>query len=292
MVTGTQALTVAKIPWLGERAAADVSLVGGKVAQLSCLCARHPVPPGFCLTTTALSAWPDDECPGELRARIERAHARLCEQLGQLADPWLAVRSSGIDEDGCEASFAGQFETVLGVRGLDALLAAVAHCRASARSDRVRAYRQGRGMERPAPLAVLIQALIPADVSLVAFSINPVTQERAEVVVNASWGLGESIVGGTTTPDTYVIRDSQVVCRTGAKERMTVLGPAGVREVPVPRLLRGRPSLSDAQALEVAALARRLETEQGWPVDLEGAFWEDRLYLLQCRPVTTIQAAC
>jgi len=133
--------------------------------------------------------------------------------------------------------------------------------------------------------------LIPADVSAVVFSANPVTGSQDEVVINASWGLGESIVSGTVTPDTYVMRkaDLTVVNRQIAEKRhMTVPTPGGTREVEVPRFLRTQPTLDDHQATEIAWLAVALETKLGWAVDIECAYHAGRLYLLQCRPITTL----
>lgn len=272
-----------RLVWLDDPCAADAALVGGKAHRLHLLAGPHLVPPGFCVTAT---------CEDPEPAALADAYRLLGELLGE-KDPLVAVRSSGVDEDGVSSSFAGQFETVLGARGLDEVMDAIGRCRASARSGRALEYRRQQRLAGGAPLAVLVQALVPADISVVAFSANPVTGARDEVVVNASWGLGESIVGGSTTPDTFVVRRSplSIVSRTvGAKERMTVLGPGGTREVAVPRLLRERLALSDAQATEVAALAEALEAEAGFPVDLEGAYQGGSLYLLQCRPITTLAA--
>ena len=120
-----------------------------------------------------------------------------------------------------------------------------------------------------------------------------------EVVINASWGLGESVVGGSVTPDTYVVSvgsrpadttPAWTVLQRGLadKRRMTVAVAGGTREVDIPRLLWSRPSLVDAQIVEMARLARDLEATMGWPVDLEVAYRGDLLYLLQCRPITTL----
>jgi len=126
----------------------------------------------------------------------------------------------------------------------------------------------------------------------VVFSANPVTGNRDEVMINASWGLGESIVGGTVTPDTFVVRKSDlaVINRTIAdKGCMTVSVPGGTREVDVPRFLRQQAALADEQAVEMAQLALSLETTMGYPVDIECAYASGELYLLQCRPITTLK---
>ncbi len=125
------------------------------------------------------------------------------------------------------------------------------------------------------------------------FSVNPVNGRRDEIVINASYGLGESIVGGTTTPDTFVVRknDLEILSRTiGRKQLMTVPVPGGTRELETPALLRGVASVTDAQIAELAGLARRLEQTTGVPVDIECAVHGDAVHLLQCRPITTLRA--
>ena len=111
-------------------------------------------------------------------------------------------------------------------------------------------------------------------------------------MINASWGLGESIVGGTVTPDTFIVRKSDLVItsRTVAdKQRMTVCVPGGTCEVDVPRFLRTQVALNDEQAIEMAQLARTLDATMHCPVDIECAYAGGKLYLLQCRPITTLK---
>jgi phosphoenolpyruvate synthase/pyruvate phosphate dikinase len=267
------------ILWLEDPAAADARQVGGKAAALARLAGRLPVPPGFVVVGEAG------------RAAVERAYDELGDRAG-IDEPLVAVRSSAADEDGLQASFAGQHETILGVRGIDELLVAIAACHASAHTARALQYRRANGLAAPrAPLPVLVQLLIPADAAAVVFSVNPVAPGRGEVLVNAALGLGESIVGGTVTPDEWVLdRPSlQVARRTIAdKRRMTVRAPGGSREIDVPFPLRRLPSITDAQAHDAAALALRLEREVGLPVDLELAWAGHDLHLLQCRPITTL----
>ena len=140
-------------------------------------------------------------------------------------------------------------------------------------------------------LAVLVQQLVPSDVSAVMFTANPVSGNRDEIVINASWGLGESVVGGTVTPDTIVVRKSDLAilsCQVAEKRRMTVSIPGGTREVEVPKFLRAKAALEDMQILEMAHLGLSLEARHQWPVDVECAYHEQDLYLLQCRPITTL----
>jgi phosphoenolpyruvate synthase/pyruvate phosphate dikinase len=204
----------------------------------------------------------------------------------------VAVRSSAVDEDGDMASYAGQHETSLNIVGVGAVADAVVHCMRSARSPRARAYRRAQGRAGDdVRVAVLMQQLVVADSSAVLFSAHPVTGSRDEIVINASWGLGESIVGGTVTPDTYVVRKADLAMaarRIADKRRMTVAIPGDAREVDVPRVLHRQPALTEEQAVEIAHLGLALEATLGWPVDVECAYQAGRLYLLQCRPTTTL----
>jgi len=159
----------------------------------------------------------------------------------------------------------------------------------------VLAYRRARGLHLEGQgLAVLVQALIVADVAAIVFSADPRTGRRDQVVINATWGLGESLVAGTATPHGYVVArvphlaivDRQV----GDPGRMTVAGPSGTYEVRVPPHLRALPALTDAQIAELARLACQLEAALGYPVDLECAYRDGQLALLQCRPITTLGA--
>ena len=275
-----------ELVWLGDVAAHDPLLTGGKAAALSRLAAGFRVPPGFVLTTEAFERSP------ELTAAIlEAAYTRLGQIVGAEA-PRVAVRSSAVDEDGAATSFAGQHETYLNLVGVEQVVGAVVRCWESARSERALGYRVHHGLATSEPtLAVLVQQLVPADVSAVVFSANPLTGARDEVVINASWGLGESIVGGTTTPDTIVVRrsDLAVVRHTvGEKRRMTVSVPGGTREVEVSALLRNRLAVSDEQIAAMARLAIALEETAGHPVDVECAIAGGELFLLQSRPITTL----
>lgn len=275
------------IRWLGQAACCDPAQVGGKAANLSQLALRYPVPTGFCLAVDTL----DPHAHQNYHDALLHAYAVLAHQVGQ-PDLSVAVRSSGVDEDGKAASFAGQYETFLNVRGDGALLAAVEKCLHSAFAPRALEYRLQNGLNSAdIRLAVLVQQLVPADVSAVIFSANPINGRRDETVITASWGLGESVVGGTVTPDTYIVRSVPEVAITvqiNDKARMTVPTPTGTHEVPVPRLLRKERTLTDAQLLEMAELASTLEQEMGYAVDLECAWHRGKLYLLQCRPITTL----
>jgi len=279
------------IVWLGQPAA--VATIGAKSAHLSRLAHHYPVPHGFALPVTAFTQWVADgmsaHLPSAWQATVATAYQQLAVQTAT-ADLPVAVRSSAVDEDGQHASFAGQYESYLNVRGGTALEAAIIACWQSAFGERVQRYRQqGAAAPTAQPLAVLVQQMVPADLALVAFSRHPVTQQP-EVVINATWGLGQSIVDGSTTPDTYVVRrsDGAVVAQTiGAKTSMTILQAAGVKQMPTPRPMRSQAVLNATQIQEVMRLTLQLEADMGWPVDIEAAYHYQKLHLLQCRPITT-----
>jgi phosphohistidine swiveling domain-containing protein len=233
--------------WLEDAAATSARRAGGKAAALAALVDRLPIPPGFVVVGAVDPI------------AVALAYAELGDRVGS-DEALVAVRSSATDEDGRLASFAGQYETILGVRGIDELLDAIARCRASAHSDRALQYRRVNGLDTPAaPLPVLVQLLVPADAAAVVFSVNPLSPRSDEVLVNAAFGLGESIVGGTVTPDEFALARASlhVARRTLAdKRRMTVRAPGGSREVDVPAPLRRLPSISDEQARAGAPGAR------------------------------------
>lgn len=225
---------------------ADRRVVGAKAANLGDLSrAGFPVPDGFVVTSQS-----DED---------------VLKAAASLGDVPLAVRSSAIAEDLAEASFAGQYETVLDVRGPDRLLAAIDRVRSSARSARVRDYLTARtdAETEGEEIAVLVQRMLAPEAAGVAFTANPVTGERGEVVITAARGLGERVVSGEALGDDWVVRDGAPVCRRSVER-----------------------AIDPDQALDVARLARRVEAQFGVPQDIEWAIEERRVYLLQARPMT------
>lgn len=278
--------------WLGDAIGHNVQLTGGKSAQLSRLASEFRVPPGFTLTVEAYRrATEGDQLSPHTRSALAGAYHLLAEKVG-VKEPCVAVRSSAIDEDGRLASFAGQHDTFLNIRSLGAVADAVERCWKSTRTETALAYRRQHSLPVDrTDLAVLVQHLVVADVSAVLFSANPINGNQNEMVITASWGLGESIVGGTVTPDSWIVRkeDLQIVDQQlGAKTHMTVSVTEGTREVPVPGMMRRQFSLSEERVRELAEMGRTLEEHMGWPVDLECAFVDGELFLLQCRPITVL----
>lgn len=279
--------------WLGEDGCDDTAVVGGKAAHLSRLMRHFRVPDGFCLSLAEgeLGRPEEDGLTPALRELVTAAYERLGERVGR-SDPPVAVRSSALDEDSAGASFAGQHETYLNVTGAEAVAEAVARCWASARTERALEYRRSHGLEAPSgPIPVLVQSLVLADASGVVFSVDPVSGDHDHVVINASWGLGESVVAGSVNPDTFRLRRADLSLegrQIASKERMTVAVPGGTEEVGVPWPLRGQPAIDDGQATEMARVALRLEDHFGWPVDMECCWAGGELYTLQCRAVTAL----
>ena len=277
------------IMWLGEEACHLDELVGGKAAALSRFAAKHAVPAGFAVPALSPDA---PSIAVDVADAIVAAYHALAHRRAKPEVP-VAVRSSALDEDSGDASFAGQHDTYLNIRGCNSVVDAVHRCAQSAASREAMAYRAERGISmHDVRIAVLVQELVHSEVAGVAFSANPITGGRDEVMINSSWGLGESIVGGSVTPDMFVVakQRAEVTSRDIAqKDRMTVLLESGTSEVPVPAELQSISSLSDEQALQIARLATSLEDGAGYPVDIEFAIAEGTLYLLQCRPITTLR---
>ncbi len=275
-----------EVLWLGDPRAGDPALAGGKAASLSRLAARHAVPPGFVVSL------PVATLDRRARTAVTSAYRALAQRVGEAA-PAVAVRSSAVDEDGAHASFAGQHDTFLNVAGPEQVWWAVARCVSSFGGDRALAYRRRTGLpDAPVRAAVLVQLLVRADAAGVVFSANPVTGARDEAVVNAAWGLGESVVSGTVTPDAIVVGHADGAIRSHAvaeKRAMTVAVTGGTREVPVPGCMAREPAVDPAQARAAARLALALERETGAPVDVEVAWAGTALFLLQCRPITTLR---
>jgi phosphoenolpyruvate synthase/pyruvate phosphate dikinase len=272
----------------------NVDMFGGKAASLAKLGSAGRIPPGFSLSVEEFGKWADNgsnEMPADVAAEIIQAYAAL-ERLCSVIDVPVAVRSSAVDEDGIGESFAGLHDTFLNVIGAEAVVEAVIKCWRSLGNEQATEYRKNNGLEiDSAAMGVVVQQLVFADVSAVAFSANPINGSRDEVVINANYGLGEAVVSGLTTPDTIIIDRnnlSKQAVSIGAKESMTVRTENGTEEKPVPRIMQGMAVLTEEQATEIAELVVNLENHNGWPVDVELAIQDSQLYLLQCRPITTL----
>ncbi|UVY84622.1 PEP-utilizing enzyme [Brachybacterium sp. NBEC-018] len=298
----------------------DIAEVGGKAAHLGeLLTLGAPVPPGSVLTTGAYrrALTPIEPALLDLAARVDPEDMDGAEELSrritdlvqgvdipadlrsailaardELGETALAVRSSATAEDLEDASFAGQQETFLGVRGEEELLRAVRGCWASLWSARALVYRARRGID-PAEvsLAVVLQAMVEAEAAGVLFTANPATGRRQETVVSAAWGLGEAVVSGLVDTDQVVVDTAaqRVLSRTTAdKQVMVVPAEGGTATVPVPAARRRLPVLSDEQALDLAAWGSRIERAAGTPQDVEWVLTPDGLVLTQARSIVAL----
>jgi phosphohistidine swiveling domain-containing protein len=312
---------------LGDLGRDDVAEAGGKAANLGELVsAGVPVPPGFVVTTAAylayvaandlqdrvIAAVPAADAETEAYEAAARQIAGLFaagavpdELAAEIADgyralsggsgPAVAVRSSATAEDLEGASFAGQQDTYLNIRGVDAVLDAVRRCWASLWTARAMAYRARQGID-PAEvsLAVVVQELVDAAAAGVMFTADPSTGRRDTVLISAAWGLGEAVVGGlvntdqlTLTGDGLTVTDRQ----TADKAVQTVRTEDGTTEVEVPQDRRRAPVLDDSAAHDLAALGRRIAQHFGAPQDIEWArSTTGELLVVQSRPITALPA--
>jgi pyruvate,water dikinase len=224
------------------------------------------------------------EIPSVMAADILRAYQRL-------GSPPVAVRSSATAEDLPEASFAGQQETFLNVAGAEQLLDAVRNCWASLWTARALTYRAQRQIRSDKiSIAVVVQELIDAEASGIAFTADPVTGDDTMVEINAAWGLGEAVVGGQVTPDTITVeRASRRIMRTviNTKTVMTQITDGSVGGKPVPRNRQNAPVLTESQTLQLVDLAIMVEDLSKDPVDIEWCRKGDQLFVLQARPITS-----
>ncbi len=306
---------------------ADLARTGGKGASLSRLIrAGLPVPGGFHITTSAYEAFVERNglaqqieaalhavdhtdpvsaesasksirnvfgraaIPAALASEIVEAYASLPGK-----DPAVAVRSSASTEDLPGASFAGQQETYLNVSGASKVLDAVKKCWGSLWTARAITYRAEQDID-PAnvQMAVVVQLLVPAEVAGILFTVNPLNGNQDELVINASWGLGEAVVSGMVTPDTIVAaKDSgRVISRdTADKEVMTVRLNHATELRAVPENLRSVPVLDEEGIAELVDLGVRIEALYGMPMDIEWALCDSAFSIVQARPITAVPAS-
>ncbi|WP_329059065.1 phosphoenolpyruvate synthase [Streptomyces sp. NBC_01453] len=301
----------------------QVAVVGGKGAHLGGLSRIEGirVPDGFCVTTDAFRRIiaeapsiddqldelsrlnPDDReairtlsaqirrtieglaIPGDLAAAITHALARLGEQAA------YAVRSSATAEDLPTASFAGQQDTYLNVVGPTAILQHVSRCWASLFTERAVTYRRRNGIDhRTVHMAVVVQQMVFPHASGILFTADPVTGNRKIATVDAGFGLGEALVSGLVNPDVFKVRDGEVLDKAiAAKQRAVHALPAGgTQEVAVESQRQEQPALTDAQAVRLVQLGRRIEAHFGRPQDIEWCLVDDGFQIVQSRPITTL----
>ena len=319
---------MAQILWFENYSPVDVPVLGGKNASLGTLFgAGLPVPPGFAVSADcyrkaladggltgqldALIAAVDPRDPASVTAAGERAraligslvlsrdlaeairagYAELCSRCGEDDLP-VAVRSSATCEDQPDASFAGEHDTYLWVRGADEVVRHVLRCWASLFTDRGIAYRIERGYGRASvAMSVGVQQMVRPRTAGVAFTLNPLNGDRSQIAIDASWGFGEAVVGGEVTPDNFLVDKvmGSITRRTISAKTLEyrLVDSDAVIAVPVDAERQSVPCLTDDEILAVAKLARRAEKHYRCPQDVEWALQASGdVLLLQSRPET------
>ena len=315
------------VKFLEELGAPDLPIAGGKGANLGAMVgAGFPVPPGFCVLTDAYRRFiahnslqerikdlvghvesldlPDlervsrlirdgfdlGEVPGGILEEVGQAYRSLGNGRAGSMCP-VAVRSSATLEDLPGLSFAGQQDTYLNIIGFDSLITSIVQCWASLWTARAIGYRRRNSIhDEDAALAVVVQAMVPSQLSGVLFTANPVTGKRTEFVIEATLGLGESLVSGIVEPDSYIYdpAEKRVRKRTiGSKSSSVRPSPQGGTLIQEERDAADA-ALDDKSVLKIGALAEQVAGFFGVPQDIEWAMTGDDLFLLQSRPITSL----
>ena len=316
------------VVWFNEVTKKDVPLVGGKGANLGEMTnAGIPVPSGFIVTSTAYFDFlqktklvgkicqllkpldvndsrqlqkiaaqvrqiiSDAPMPPEIAEEIKKAYKKMGGSL-------VAVRSSATAEDLPDASFAGQQRTFLNIKGADEVVTAVQGCWASLFEARAVFYRVQQKYDHfKVGIAVPVQKMVQSEASGVMFTIDPVTNDKSKVVIEAVFGLGEAIVSGEVTPDLYVVdkKRRQIVNKKIAKQEwQLVRNPTAESaesnvQMPLLKTKQNRQKVSDDEIVQLAELGKQLEKHYRFPQDIEWAKEKGKIYLVQTRPVTTIK---
>ena len=313
------------IVWLDAPGAPErrIGGKGGSLARLSGL--GFPVPPGFVVAAEAYETFAESHDLGAATApltgldprtpmaAIREALAPVAERLagtsldegtrGAIAEALaelkkragphatFAVRSSSLNEDSAGSSFAGLYESYLNLHGEDDILKGVLDCFRCLWQERAVHYRTFRGIEHAGEaMAVVVMQVVRARSSGVAFTKNPMTGATDEVLINASWGLGEAVVSGYVTPDSFIVGPGGEMRERAISEKheQVVLTDGGTERAPVPPELVSQPSISDDEVQEVVDTAHAVQREYGQPIDIEFAYDDSgTMFLLQARPITT-----
>jgi len=298
----------------------SLAVAGGKGLNLTRLYgAGFPVPPGFIVGTTAYQSFVakhglsalildtmariDPGDPGMLEAAAQTIRARFAaakipadlvaeirSAYADLGRPPVAVRSSATAEDLPGHSFAGQQDTYLNIIGGDALLRAIVDCWSSLWTARAIGYRARIGIDpRDVALAVVVQTMVPSETSGVLFTANPLTGNRAELVIDATFGLGEALVSGQVEPDHYVVAAGERILSRSLGNKATVIhSQAAGGTVTLEQDTASQQAVPDAVILQLARLGQRVADLFGTPQDIEWATPNEQLYVLQSRPITTL----
>lgn len=300
----------------------DVSLAGGKGASLGEMTqVGIPVPPGFVILAETFDTFLNEsnlkaeidaaldtvnleavhtaqEASEKIQAMIMSASLppalvfEIEQQFKTLGAEFVAVRSSATAEDGVAAAWAGQLETYTNITK-DQLTENVKKCWASLFTPRAIFYRLEQGFkDTSVSVAVVVQIMVQSEVSGVAFSVHPVTQDSNQLIIEAAWGLGEAVVSGAVTPDSYVVdKDSwkMLDIHASEQEKMLVKKPEGGDEwVDIETERQKAQKLSEGEIVELSKLIVDLENHYGFPVDVEWLRKDGKYWIIQSRPITTL----
>jgi len=315
------------ILWFNEVGKEDVALVGGKGANLGEMAsANFPVPRGFIVASKAYFDFLEEN---KLKSKIDRElkninlddpvtfntasqriktlilDGRMSPALakeiiqnylklgGLISHALVAIRSSATAEDLPTASFAGQQVTFLNIKGEANVVKKVQECWASLFEPRAIFYREEKGFDHfKVGIAVPVQEMVPAEISGVMFTIDPVNHEKNRLIIEAVYGLGEYLVQGTVTPDIYVIEKSSLDILSKKVEKQTIqLVKVGslTKKTAVPRRLRLRRKLTDGQIKTLAQIGKKIHSHYFYPQDIEWVLYRKKFYIVQSRPVTTLR---
>jgi pyruvate,water dikinase len=307
----------------------DVDIAGGKGANLGELTqAGIPVPPGFVITSATYQRFMDvtgitqeildildaldvnnnkelqesareiiriiteTPIPDEISSLIIEAYNALCHRIGK-ENAFVAVRSSATAEDLPEASFAGQQDTYLNVKGPEDLIKYVRKCWASLFGARAIFYREENNFDHSKVyIAVVVQEMVDAEKAGVMFTVHPSTGEE-KILIEGAWGLGEGVVSGTVTPDTYWLdKATGELLQKQVSEKKTMFQKKSedgqTVQIPVPDDLKNKQVLDEAELAQLVELGKKIQEHYQFPQDTEWAIEDEKIYMLQSRPVTTL----
>ncbi|HWS48628.1 MAG TPA: phosphoenolpyruvate synthase, partial [Candidatus Methanoperedens sp.] len=323
-----------KVPsllWFKDIHFSDVNIVGGKGANLGEMYNLGiPVPNGYCVTAEAyfrfiesnklkprikaiLDATDVDDSeqlaqasasirklvrtspvPEDMAQEIMIAYKKLC-SFGGLKDAPVAVRTSATAEDSADASFAGQGDTFLNVMGASNVVSQVRNCWSSLFTSRSLYYQVKKHYDHfKIGVAVPVQKMVQSEISGIAFTLNPVSNNRNEIVVETIWGLGEYIVQGIVTPDQHLIDKSnwEIKFKNSVHQDVQLVRfKEGNKEMEVPKYKQNKAKIDDNMAIKVAKLAQKLHNHYGKAQDIEFAIEKNKLYFVQTRPITTVDVS-
>lgn len=314
------------IKFFDELSKKDIKIAGGKGASLGEMTqAEISVPPGFVVTAAAFDRFlHETDLKAEIDALVHELNYKDINRIDQASNTirdmihdermpkdlqklilaafkkikttYVAVRSSATAEDSSQASWAGELESYLNTTEKN-LLGNVKKCWSSLFTPRALVYRNEKGMRKShVSVAVVVQKMVQSEISGVCFTVHPVTKDKHQMIIEAVWGLGEALVSGQVTPDSYVIdkRDWSLIDVSVAEQKFMITRKQGnketigTRETAVPLKLQKRQKLDGRQIIELAKLCSTIEKHYKFPCDIEWALERGKFYIVQSRPITTL----